>query len=126
MLLLVVVGVFVALTVGVLVGLAAAPRRDRSDPIVATVSPSPPPGSNNHAACGCAKVFQPVCRDGQTYANPCIAKCMGVTGYSDGACADSPCPCTSKAEDPVCARGLVFGGVCPAGCDWVSETPQLC
>ena len=38
--------------------------------------------------CSCPAVEAPVCADGITYGNDCMAECEGVTDYTDGACED--------------------------------------
>ena len=94
-----------------------------------------PWGGNGGTDCDCAEDYAPVCVDGLTLPNACIAECLGFTTYQDGECdndwgfpidttdIDFPwggnggtdCDC---AEDyaPVCVDGLTLPNACIAEC----------
>lgn len=85
--------------------------------------------------CGCPSDFRAVCsNDGTTYANECIARCLGATIKRVGPCKpdeppkekcpptwerDVPCEkkCLDKPFEPVCTRsGITLPNDCVAGC----------
>lgn len=70
----------------------------------------PPPG-------GCERVWDPVCgRDGNTYANLCLAGEAGVRVAHGGACDQDGCFCDDVYR-PVCdARGIEYPNICEARC----------
>ena len=39
-------------------------------------------------ACDCGAIWQPVCAEGITYDNECLARCDGENNITDGACDD--------------------------------------
>merc|ERR1712224_291474 len=44
--------------------------------------------------CLCPKIYKPVCANGKTYSNSCLAKCYGANmkTLKQGACKKKPCP----------------------------------
>lgn len=36
--------------------------------------------------CACPKILRPVCADGQTFNNACLANCAGFSDYTQGKC----------------------------------------
>ena len=76
-------------------------------------------------ACPCPKIYKPVCgKDGNTYANACIAKCKNVD-YKDGECSKS-CTCMEIFK-PVCGRdGIQYGNACKAKCKNVDYKDGPC
>ena len=62
--------------------------------------------------CMCTKEFQPVCCNGQTYSNKCLAACNGCERPEKGSC---PCVCTEQWQ-PVCCNGQTYSNLCFAGC----------
>lgn len=72
--------------------------------------------------CACPTVFAPVCANGQTFPNACLAQCAGFTEYTEGECSTNggggtgtPCNCPNVLE-PVCANGQTFPNACLAQC----------
>ena len=73
-------------------------------------------------ACQCdGAVDAPVCVDGVTYNNPCLARCAG---HSDadlqaGACEGEPALCAACPTDmrPVCDDDTLYASACEARCD---------
>jgi hypothetical protein len=100
-------------------------------PTTAPAVPAPQP------ACPCPKIFAPVCVDGRTFANRCLAECemINMGRVVEGECAaarpkPSPKPTTkpvpkptpapscicTKELDPVCLLGQDYANPCLAVC----------
>lgn len=62
--------------------------------------------------CRCTKELQPVCCNGQTYSNQCLAACDGCERPEKGSC---PCICTEQWQ-PVCCNGQTYSNNCFAAC----------
>jgi len=84
--------------------------------------------STTSSPCICDKSYLPVCCNGQTFANQCLAGCAGNLECPSGACPDtaststtasptnsSDCVCT-KIYTPVCCDGEEYGNECLAKC----------
>ena len=70
---------------------------------------------NDPEPCICTKEYRPVCCEGTTYSNSCVAGCSGCEGGVKGEC-PTPCLCT-KEYRPVCCDGTTYGNSCEARCD---------
>lgn len=80
-------------------------------------------GTSATSECVCTFEFNPVCSNGITYDNPCIAKCQGVKFFSSGACG-----CNSKSGKvcatppmPPCAPGMMCAQVMPSNKTYENE-----
>jgi coxsackievirus/adenovirus receptor len=86
--------------------------------------------AESKATCICTLEYNPVCVKGQTYGNPCEARCDGYKegDWTMGACGDgaaaaktrAPCICTLE-YNPVCVKGKTYGNPCAARCDGYKE-----
>ena len=50
--------------------------------------------------CRCGNEYSPVCVNGRTYRNPCLARCDGATAYTEGRCGQPPCASVNEACTP--------------------------
>lgn len=78
-------------------------------------------------SCNCTFEYSPVCSAGKTYDNSCIAKCNGVTTFSNG-----KCECNSQSGEvcaqppmPTCPEGMVCAQVMPMPATYSSECEML-
>jgi hypothetical protein len=55
--------------------------------------------------CICTMEYNPVCANGRTYANPCLARCDGATTYTEGRCDPPPCARVNEQCTPTDAIG---------------------
>ena len=67
--------------------------------------------------CGCTTEWDPVCANGETYVNACLAVCAGISpdDLEPGEC---NCGC-GNYYDPVCANGVTYDNMCIALCEGV-------
>ncbi len=74
--------------------------------------------SSVQSQCNCTFEFNPVCSNGTTYDNPCLAKCKGVSIFEIGKCECNP------NSGPVCATPPMQA--CPEGmlCTQVMPIPK--
>ena len=91
---------------------------------------------NIAANCRCPKNLKPVCADGQTFGNACMARCEGNFKFAKGACSEvskklkkkevkaKSCVCPMHWM-PVCGvDGKTYGNSCSASCEGVSIKKQ--
>lgn len=81
----------------------------------------------------CTKEYNPVCGDGKTYSNRCMAEASGITDVTNGPCAvkdhqtntnKAPCICP-MIWMPVCGvDGKTYGSACNANCENVKIRHQ--
>ncbi|PNH06825.1 Serine protease inhibitor dipetalogastin [Tetrabaena socialis] len=81
-------------------------------------------------SCACPKILSPVCGNGKTYANKCLASCANATVNYTGNCANPDgcmlVRCTGD-ENPVCGYdGVEYRNECFAACTGVSYTLGAC
>jgi len=53
-----------------------------------TVDADPDTDEYDTGPCDCGAIYAPVCADGTTYGNECVAICDGIIEYVEGACDD--------------------------------------
>ena len=58
-----------------------------------TRSPTVPPveASSRSRICMCPRIYLPLCCDGETYSNSCLAECNGVAKPADEHCNRGSC-----------------------------------
>jgi len=84
-------------------------------------------------ACICPEIYSPVCVNGVTYQNECLAECKGVADVAvagecspkivtqvEGPIEDKSCICMMMM-DPVCANGVTYSNKCLAECKGVAD-----
>lgn len=64
----------------ILVGCTSRPINSPTESDAKLVTPQ------SMKVCACTKIFRPVCADGQTFANSCMAECGGYKKWSEGPC----------------------------------------
>ncbi|KAG6019469.1 hypothetical protein E4U41_003218 [Claviceps citrina] len=72
--------------------------------------------------CMCIDLYSPVCANGKTFSNACVARCNGLSNMTTGKC--QPTGASFPALDcicptlylPVCGDGRTYGNSCLARC----------
>ena len=68
--------------------------------------------------------YVPVCADGVTYGNKCLAENAGNAQWTDGACEEEPC---TRELVPVCGSdGQTYNNACLAENAGVTYTEGAC
>ncbi|KAI8467507.1 MAG: hypothetical protein J3K34DRAFT_34076 [Monoraphidium minutum] len=97
-------------------------------------TPSAPPAAAVPKPCACPRIFRPVCANADQFPNECVAKCNGVTSFTEGPCPPPPvapvpkpvpdCVCTANYL-PVCgADGKTYSNACMARCGGIEVASE--